>query len=81
MDKNTQTNCINQISTTTQYYGPTRTPRTAVAASQQLLQAPRSPESACRSPARKHAQYEHGEAQITPTRHATIADRFATVVG
>ena len=44
MDKNVQNNCIVLTGTIPQYYSPRHTLRTSVAASQQLLQAPRSPD-------------------------------------
>ena len=44
MDKNVQNNCIFLTHTIPQYSSPRRTLRAAVAASQQLLQAPRSPD-------------------------------------
>ena len=44
MDKNVQTNYIVLTGTIPQHYSPRHTLRTAVAASQQLLQAPRSPD-------------------------------------
>jgi hypothetical protein len=80
-DKNVQNNYIVLPTTTTQYSSARHTLRAAVVASQQLLQAPRSPESACKRPARKHAHDEHGDAQTAPTRCATIADRSTHVPG
>ena len=44
MDKNVQNNCIVLTHTIPQYSSPRHTLRAAVAASQQLLQAPRSPD-------------------------------------
>ena len=44
MGKNVQNNCIVLTDTIPQHYSPRHTLRTSVAASQQLLQAPRSPD-------------------------------------
>ena len=47
MDKTVQNHCIFLTTTIPQYFSPRHTLRTSVVASQQLLQAPRSPGSAC----------------------------------
>ena len=69
MGKNVQNNCIGQSTTTIQYCSPSHTLRAAVVASQQLLQAPRSPESACKRPARN--THKMSTERRKPNRHAT----------
>ena len=69
MDKNVQNNYIVLTGTIPKHYSPRHTLRTAVAASQQLLQAPRSPESACKRPARN--THKMSTESRKPNRHAT----------
>ena len=81
MERNIQNNYIFLTGTIHQYSSARHALRAAVVASQHLLQAPRSLESACESRARKHTHDKHGEAQTAPTRCATIADRSIPVPG